>query len=103
VKYRVLDSFRNDFHRLPAEQQRLFQQVLREYFLPAIDGGAFSGSPPLPKRLRIHKLSNTEIYSLTWNFASPDGRATFHLDKTDASEPVLVWRRIGNHSVYKNP
>jgi len=33
-----------------------------------------SGAPPWPKRLRIHRLSNTEIYSLTWNFASPDAR-----------------------------
>ena len=103
MKYRVLDSFRNDFRRLPAEHQRLFQQMLPEYFLPAIDSGAFSGSPPWPERLRIHKLNNTEIYSLTWNFASPDGRATFHLEKDDASDPVLAWRRIGDHSIYRTP
>jgi hypothetical protein len=103
MKYRVLESFRNDFRRLPREHQQLFQQVLREYFLPAIDSGAFSGSPPWPRRLRIHKLNNTEIYSLTWNFAAPDGRATFHLDKDVASEPLLVWRRIGDHSIYKVP
>jgi hypothetical protein len=53
--------------------------------------------------LRIHRISNTDIYSLTWNFASPDGRATFHLDKMDEGEPLLVWRRIGEHAIYKNP
>jgi hypothetical protein len=42
-------------------------------------------------------------YSLTWNFASPDGRATFHLDKMDGGEPLLAWRRIGDHAIYKNP
>jgi hypothetical protein len=106
VKYRSLESFRNDFRRLPAEHQQMFPQILREFFLPAIEAGSFSGTPPWPKRLRIHRISNTEIYSLTWNFASPDGRATFHLDKLDKmdeGEPLLVWRRIGDHAIYKNP
>jgi hypothetical protein len=66
-----------------------------------IDG--FSGSPPWPGRLRIRGLANTEIYSLTWNFAAPDGRATFHLDKSEAGEPILVWRRIGDHGIYDRP
>jgi hypothetical protein len=28
---------------------------------------------------------------------------SFHLDKTDEGEPLLVWRRIGDHEIYKNP
>ena len=103
MKYRSLESFRNDFRRLPAEHQQMFLQVLREFFLPAIEAGSFSGTPPWPKRLRIHRISNTEIYSLTWNFASPDGRATFHLDKVGDGELLLVWRRIGDHAIHKNP
>jgi hypothetical protein len=81
----------------------MFLQALRQYFLPAIDAASFSGSPPWPRRLRIHRLSNTEIYPLTWNFASPDGRATFHLDKTEDGESLLIWRRIGNHAIYDRP
>jgi len=103
VKYRSLESFRNDFRRLPAKHQQMFLQVLRQFFLPAIDAGSFGGIPPRPKRLRIHRLGNTEIYSLTWNFASPDGRATFHLDKMDDGGLPLVWRRIGDHAICKNP
>jgi hypothetical protein len=103
VKYRSADSFRNDFRRLPAEHQRTFQEVLRKYFLPAVAAGSFSGAPSWPARLRIHRLANTEIYSLTWNFSSPDGRATFHLDKTEEGDPVLVWRRIGDHAIYDRP
>ncbi len=95
MKYRSAESFRNDFRRLPAEHQR--------HFLPAVAAGSFSGAPPWPTRLRIHRLANTEIYSLTWNFASPDGRATFHLDKTEDGDPVLVWRRAGDHSIYDRP
>ena len=100
MKYRTLESFRNDFRRLPAGHQQAFLQILREFFLPAIEAGSFTGTP---KRLRIHRITNTKIYSLTWNFASPDGRATFHLDKLDEGEPLLVWRRIGDHASYKNP
>ena len=37
MKYRPLESFRNDFRRLPAEHQQMFLQVLREFFLPAIE------------------------------------------------------------------
>jgi hypothetical protein len=103
VKYRSLDSFRNDFRRLPGEHQRMFREALREFFLPAIEAGSFTGAPPWPRRLRIHRLSNTEIYSITWNFAAPDGRATFHLDKTEEGEPMVVWRRIGDHGIYDRP
>ena len=104
MRYRLLESFRNDFRWLPAEDQQLVLQVLREFFLPAIGAGLCGGAPPWPRRLRIRGLNNTEIYSLTWNFAlSPDGRATLHLDKMDGGEPLLVWRRIGDHAISKNP
>jgi hypothetical protein len=64
---------------------------------------AFSGTPGWPMRLRIHRITNTEIYSLTWNFAAPDGLATVHLDKIDEGQPLLLWRRIGYDAIYKNP
>jgi hypothetical protein len=71
VKYRSADSFRSDFRRLPAEHQRTFQEILRKFFLPAVAAGSFGDSPHWPARLRIHRL-----------------------------DPVLVWRRIGDHGIY---
>jgi hypothetical protein len=103
VKYRALASFRADFGRLPAKHRAIFLEVLRTFFLPAIAAGSFAGAPPWPRRPRVHRLSNSEIYSLTWNFSSPDGRATFHLDKTSDGEPILIWRRIGDHGIYRQP
>ena len=103
MKYRALESLRTDFRRLPAEHRAMFLDILRTYFLPAVAAGSFEGSPPWPQRLRVHRLSNSDIYSLTWNFSSPDGRATFHLDKTSDDEPILVWRRIGDHGIYRRP
>jgi hypothetical protein len=77
----------------------MFLRSLREHFLAA---GAFSGSPPWPRRLWIHRLTDSGIYSLMWNFSTPDGRASFHLEHT-ADEPLLVWRRSGHHSIYQRP
>jgi hypothetical protein len=36
---------------------------------------------------------------MTWSFASPDGRALFGLAEVNG-ETVVVWLRIGNHSIY---
>jgi hypothetical protein len=42
------------------------------------------------------------IMEMTWSFASPDGRATFHLAREDGKW-VCVWRRIGDHGVFRIP
>ncbi|MGH3614202.1 MAG: hypothetical protein ACRDRK_16735, partial [Pseudonocardia sp.] len=83
--------------------RKLFSTALHDHFLPALAAGALSGSPDWPRRLRIHRLTDSSIYSLTWNFTSPDGRATFHLDRSDDGEAILIWRRIGDHSIYRQP
>lgn len=103
MKYRTAAAFERDFARLAAAHQQMFLATVRDHFLPAIASGAFTGNPPWPTRLRIHRLHGTPIYTLTWSFRSPDGRATFHLDRDDAGEPVLVWRRIGPHRIYDRP
>lgn len=103
MKYRRSASFDRDFSRLAAEHRSMFLESLRSHFLPAVAVGAFDGSALWPRRLRIHRLTGSGIYSLTWNFSSPDGRATFHLERTEDGEPLLVWRRIGDHSIYQRP
>ena len=81
----------------------MFLAALRDHFLPAITEGAFGGGVGWPRRLRIHRLTDSGVFSLTWNFSSPDGRATFHLDHTAGREPTPVWRRIGDHSICRQP
>lgn len=103
MKFTSLKAFDRELRQLPKEHQRLFLATIHRSFLPAVDAGAFSGTPPWPTRLRIHKLEGYDVYSLTWNFASPDGRATFHVQKDEGGDPLLVWRRIGDHSIYKGP
>ncbi|MBE1603962.1 hypothetical protein [Actinopolymorpha pittospori] len=89
--------------KLPGEHQRAFQSILREHFLPAIAAGSFTGNPPWPTRLRVHRLTRAAIYSITWSFAGPDGRATFHLETGADGAAILVWRRIGTHAIYDRP
>lgn len=103
MKYRTAAAFDRDFARLPVQHQQMFRTAVRDHLLPAIDAGSFTGDPPWPTRLRIHQLHGTDVYSLTWSFASPDGRATFHLTTDDAGDRVLVWRRTGTHRIYDRP
>ena len=105
MKYDITPAFNKDYKRLPHEHRRLFRKAVFEQFLPALDAGALAGAVPWPSRLRIHQLHTPlrqTVYSLTWNFASPDGRATFRLESTPDG-PLLIWRRIGDHSIYTNP
>jgi hypothetical protein len=103
VKYLTTAAFDRDFGSLPPQHQKMFRDALPEDFLPAVAAGSFSGNHPWPPRLRVHQLAGTTtIYSMTWNFARPGGRATFHLETVD-DEPMLVWRRIGTHDIYRRP
>lgn len=102
MKYRTLAAFDRDYKSLPPEHQKLFRDMLASHLLPAIAAGALAGRASWPPRLRFHKIVGTSIYSITWSFSGPDGRATFHLESVDG-EPVLVWRRIGTHDIYEQP
>ncbi|MDX2971324.1 hypothetical protein PWY87_02795 [Kribbella solani] len=102
MKYRTASTFDRDFARLPRDHRHMYLKILGEHFLPAIAAGSFTGTPPWPKRLRVHQLAGG-IYSITWSFAGPDGRATFHLERPDQGDTILVWRRIGTHDIYDRP
>ena len=51
---------------------------------------------------RVGLVNGGGIMDMTWSFASPDGRATFHLAREDGNR-VCVWRRIGDHGVFRIP
>ncbi|GAA4188413.1 hypothetical protein [Microbispora amethystogenes] len=103
MKFERTAAFLRDVARLSPEQYALFREVVFKHFLPAIEQGAHTGRVSWPTRLRVHKLTDTHVYSMTWNFASPDGRATFEFGTTDDGGPLLVWRRAGDHSIYDRP
>jgi hypothetical protein len=99
VKYVRTRGFLVDLRRLPEEHRKLFAQTVHDILRPALDAGAHTGAAPWPRALRIHRIGSD--YSMTWSFAGPDGRALFRLAEIDG-EPVLIWPRVGNHSIYQN-
>ena len=72
-------------------------QAVLQLLRPALDAGAHTGTVPWPRALRIHRIGPN--YSMTWSFTSPDGRALFRLAEVNG-ETVVVWMRVGNHSIY---
>ena len=97
MKYVRTPGFDIDLRRLPAEHCKMFVLAVHTYLRPALDAGAHRGEVPWPRTLRIHRIGAN--YSMTWSFASPDGRALFRLADVKG-EPVVVWLRVGNHSIY---
>jgi hypothetical protein len=93
-----------DWARLSKDEQAKFWEFLRDDFMPAVE--EYEKNPAgyrWPASLRFERLTKTKsVCAVTWSFSGPDGRATFHLDLVDG-KPMLVWRRVGRHSIYKNP
>lgn len=107
MRYRTTDSFAADFKRLKAEHKATFKKVVREKFAPACDRWAAAQAQRRafvwPKSLRVDEMTGAAgVMEMTWSFASPDGRATFHFVFEDG-DWVCVWRRVGDHGVYDAP
>jgi hypothetical protein len=99
VKYYTTAGFDGAHAKLPQEHRQLFMAAVRGYLIPALAEGAHRGDAPWPKRLRIHKIG--EVYSLTWSFSGPDGRALFTIGLDADGEPALTWLAIGDHDIYQ--
>ncbi|MDP4714714.1 MAG: hypothetical protein NWS04_02555 [Candidatus Nanopelagicales bacterium] len=107
MRFATQKYFESDWARLKPEHRRHFKAVVREKFIPACDAWAQaqeSGKPyTWPKSLRVAPVVNGGgILEMTWSFASPDGRATFHFAR-DEGHWVCHWRRIGDHGVFRSP
>lgn len=107
MKFATTESFDNDYRRLKPEHKRQFRQVVATKFAPACDEWARSaeaGKPYIwPSSLRVAEMTGAHgIREMTWSFASPDGRATFQLMGRGGGWQCL-WRRVGDHSVFRNP
>lgn len=107
MRFRVLNSFRRDVSRLAPAHRTSFERVVREKFAPACDAWAEAmderRSFVWPKSLRVDEIvGGRGVMEMTWSFASPDGRATFQFDRIDG-QWVCTWRRIGDHSVFRDP
>lgn len=101
MKFRTTVSFDRDWKRLPDEHKRIFRERMGD-FNKACDAYAADRAAVWPAALRVSQLSGTtSIWEMTWSCAGPDGRSTFEFIPEDG---VLYcqWRRIGDHSIYRN-
>lgn len=103
MKYETTPAFDGDYRRLKPEHRSAFRAVVKDKFAPACAAYVTDPATPWPAALRIKAIAGAPgILEMTWSFASPDGRATFELITVEG-ELRCRWRRVGNHSVFKNP
>ncbi len=100
MKFRTNPSFVSDFAALPSGHQKMFRDRMKE-FLDGCDKWAGSGaaSDAWPGNLRVHRLINSNLWSMTWHYRRPDGRAVFEFFE-DSGETKVRWLRIGGHEIY---
>ena len=99
MRFETTPAFDADFRALAPEHQRMFRDRIG-LFSDGCDAWG-SGGPepwPWPANLRVHQLVNTMVWSMTWHYRRPNGRATFQFIPT---KPGLMvrWRRIGGHDI----
>lgn len=88
--YEALAAFQRQFGKLDAAQKEAFRRALAVFIANLKADGAFS------PELRVHKLVNTEIWSLTF---AKDGRALFRYGEQVAEgETHIVWEAVGTHA-----
>lgn len=102
MKFVRTPQFNRDYEQLSSAERAKFKEMLR-VFIPACDSYASDpGGFVWPASLRFERLTRSRALAVTWSFSGPDGRATFEFE-TVAGELRVVWRRVGRHSIYKNP
>lgn len=113
MRFEVTGRFKTDVKRLKKtpEHWQMFEDAVRA-FSKACDAYVVKGGTPWPAELRVKPMKGAPgIWEMTWNFSSPDGRATFEwirIEVADSkgrtrSEPAIRWRRCGSHDVLRAP
>ncbi|MCB0879823.1 MAG: hypothetical protein KDC46_12695 [Thermoleophilia bacterium] len=104
MKFETTTTFEREWRRLSRDHRRMARAALAD-FIDACNAVTGTAIPEFPASLRVRPLRGTNrpvIWEMTWNFARPDGRATFEFIEIDGARAVR-WRRIGGHDVYEEP
>jgi hypothetical protein len=88
--YETLAAFGRQWAKLDAAQREAFRRAVAIFIADLKTSHGFS------PELRVHKLVNTEIWSLTW---AKDGRALFRFGREiTPGEVHIIWEAIGTHA-----
>jgi hypothetical protein len=102
VKYERSATFKANYKDLSKTEKVLLRAAVRE-INEAFFKREGSGLPKWPEKLRIQPVQGASgIWEMTWSFSGPDGRATFEI-VGGPQGPILRWRRIGGHSIFRSP
>ncbi len=93
-------SFLAEYFALTVQERARFRQAWQKISL-ALDTTGQLPPPPLVDKMTGKK--KPVIYEVRWDQSSANKRATFHLEQDAQGQPVVVWRRIGDHHIYINP
>ncbi len=90
-----LRRFHGDYARLSPEEQLAFRRALGR-FVDGLRRGRFAAG------LRVKAMDgHAGVWEMTW---APNGRATFQYgDPVVPGEQHIVWRRIGTHTIFREP
>ena len=103
MKFETTPAFDADYRRLKKEHQAAFRAVLTDKFIPACAALTAEPTSTWPRSLRVKNVQGAPgVLEMTWSFASPASRATFELISVDG-DLRCRWRRVGDHSVFKDP
>ncbi len=95
--YELPDSVYAEYAKLSREQRRAFRRALARFI------EALCNQPTMfPGGLRVKGVQgHPGVFEMTF---APDGRATFEYgDELVAGEPHVIWRRVGDHSIFRQP
>ena len=85
-----------DFDDLSPAQQAAFLEAVEQFVDDLKRRRGFR------KGLRVKRIQGASgIFEMTW---ASDGRATFEYgERLIQDEPHVIWRRVGTHTVFKQP
>lgn len=88
--------FERDFRSLSERSRQRFQTAV-ERFVEDLQANR-----PFRPGLRVRSIEGAAgVFEMTW---APDGRATFEFgEPVRAGEVHIIWRRVGDHSVFGRP
>jgi hypothetical protein len=88
--------FLRDYGRLDRDQRAAFAAARQAFVEDLRSGRGFRSG------LRVKRVQSTaDVWEMKW---APDGRATWQYgDERKPGEQHVIWRRIGTHSIFREP
>jgi len=108
LRFERTDVFKADYRRLSNANKARFRSAARE-FNQACDQFLVANDPSTwPAKLRVKSVANAPgVFEMTWSFNGPDGRATWEwrtvIDHKGEQHPAVLWRRLGDHKIFRSP